>query len=239
MALMVKETNTPGGTMGAHSFVEYSKNPDAQAAYNTLSSNAAFEDGNSAYSGTIATTRGFRIATPQLVTQAHANEIMEARLSGLSKWEACEALQIGTPRKTKTKTVTVKGLQRVAGVQDVANALGVDVSMINKISVISCKSKFVTTTEAPSASKVWVVSVSGRERTFASKAEANAHIKALIVDESTQRWVRAEQRYSLYQRSSVSTITATLAHVETKVEVEMAAGPLSFSSWMFYGWAAS
>jgi hypothetical protein len=222
--------------MGAHSFQEHSRTSDVGKAYSELVDTAAFENGNSSYSGTIATTRGYRIVSETLMTPAQADDLMEQRIHNLSKWEACEVVRVGMPKKTKKRNVVVKGLTEVATARDAASALGVPLSQVVSVKRLEHNTKhdFVTTA---SPARVWVWDDGHRKRgEFATKAEA---VKALKEAMKNSRWPQGDEQHRVYQRSSTSEITCKVKEVVTKLEVVLAAGPLEFSSWCFYGWAAS
>jgi hypothetical protein len=222
--------------MGAHSFQENSSHQDVRKAYEELVDNARFEEGHSAYSGTIATTRGYRIVSQELVTQAWADELIKQRIHNLSKWEACEVLKIGKPSKVLKRTVTVKGVTNVATLSDVAAVLNISPESINSMKIMSSTPKFDVLTPKAAGEKAWVLQQHGRIREFATKAEATRAMKQQL---ATAHGWSGDQTFELYQRSAKIKTTATVKEVVSKVEVEIVAGPLEFSSWCFYGWAAS
>lgn len=222
--------------MGASTFQEHSRNLDVQKAYTELVDSAAFEDGHSAYSGTIATTNGFSVVSDTLLTPVQADEMMAQRIAKLSKWGACEAVRVGTPKKTKTRTVVVKGITEVATARDAAATLGVDLSQIVSVKRVSHSVKHdFAMTGAPL--KEWVWEDGYRKRgVFPSKSEALKALKSAMKEDS---WPRGEEKHHIYQRAASTVVTCTVKEVVTKLEVVLVAGPLEFSSWCFYGWAAS
>lgn len=229
--------------MGAHSFHVTCTEPDVHRAYDSLCTDAAYEDGHGAYSGTIATTRGVRVVQATPVTAAYANVVSLRRIEALSKWAECEAIAVGTPTKTKQvqTVVTTPSYPKLA---EIAEKLKVDPLQIVSFETIESKPAYAFHTVVPEARKrAWVVEERyGRSREFATRSQALRAAKEMVesqplyIDHSAAVEVRVFQRDT---KDSETVVRGELQSIRSKLSVVVNTGELQFSHWLFYGWAAS
>ena len=93
--------------MGAHDDHVYVQGiEDPQKAYDKAWREAEAESGSSGYSGTIATSNGYRVAHRVPVHRRVAEAMADGRINNLQKWDVYEAIAIATPESFKTRDVT-------------------------------------------------------------------------------------------------------------------------------------
>jgi hypothetical protein len=235
--------------VGASTFYSPSRIKDPAAAYDDLVQAARFEDGNSPYSGTIATTQGFRVVSSTPVSSAQAYRIAGARIENLSKWGTCEVVAVGKAAKTRTRTVrlTVRPNEGDHYAQvndaDLAAALKVSVDHIESFKVLEMTPTYRQSTVKPGpARKVWATSRGGE---FATRTEAVAFARKMLdmnrtVPVPSAITVRREvELFEKVIRSPQAAVVSQLVSLKAVVEVELAAAEREFDHWLFYGWVAS
>lgn len=241
--------------MGSHAFTNRSTERDATVAYKQLCSQALAEHGSDSYNGTISTTSGFKVVSSKPISPAQAQAIMDRRIEHLSKWSTCEAIAVGTPVRTRPKTLwlTIPGdsetsSEVVASADKVAAAIGVSPSRIASYEILESSPKISIESSRPGpAHKVWVTS-DGRQ--FESRAEAVKHAR----DTLRARHTHVRFGPSLL-RSSTITVQPTIVHtppaalvatvsswrvkVRAQVAQEVPGEMYTFDHWLFYGWVAT
>lgn len=241
--------------MGSHVFTSRSTERDATVAYKQLFSQALAEHGHDSYNGTISTTSGFTVVSPKPVSPAQAQSIMDRRIENLSKWSTCEAIAVGTPVRTRPKTlwITIPGDSETSSMVEVsldtvAAAVGVSPSRIASYEVLESSPKVsIESHRAGPAHKVWATS-DGRQ--FESRAEAVKHARdTLRVRHSHVRSGPALLRSSTITvqptivhtppTTLVATVSSWRVKVRAQVAQEVKGDVYTFDHWLFYGWAAS
>lgn len=229
--------------MGAHSFHETCTEPDVHKAYDSLCTNAAYEDGHGAYSGTIATTRGVRVVHATPVTAAYANVVSLQRIEGLLKWAECEAIAVGTPTKTK-KIQTVLTTPSQPKLAEIAQKIKVDPLQIVSYETIEATPAYVFETVAPAArKKAWIVEERfGRIQEHATRSAALRAAKEMLKNQPVFSNAGSPVEVLVFQRDtrgSETVVRGELQSIRSKLSIVVNTGELQFSHWLFYGWAAS
>lgn len=242
--------------MGSCSFFNTSANSDARAAYNDLLATARSEFGSDPYNGTISTSEGFRIANNRVMTETEAMNYADGRLDHLSKWDACEAVRVGKPSKTRnrtmTKTIAVDHgcipsgeIRKAFGLSDAAT-----VEVIEQ-GPFKVSKKIVKAKTAGAGRKQWALlnQHGGTVATFTKRADAKAALVARFENVDTKpveqsSFSSVPEAWTIKQvitePASETWTVETTAKVKIKIRVTepVEGAPIEFSHWLFYGMAA-
>lgn len=237
--------------MGAHSFTATSKETDPKKAYEALVDDAFAVYGSDSYNGTISTTRGFRVHSSSPLSPLAAEALSNSRLGSLEKWGNCEAIAVGTAKKTKEKTVTITirptepvGQYLNLTAAGIAEKIGVPLERLESFTVVESTPAYrYRTTKAGPSRRIWTTSAGGE---FATRAEAAAHAKKTLVDTfngSAGTYVEGDKSVEVFQRTirnPEASVVRSLVSWKIKLTARIATSDERvFDHWLFYGWAAS
>ena len=237
--------------MGAHSFTATAKETDPRKAYESLVGDALSQYGSDSYNGTISTTRGFRVHSSVPLSPLAAEVLSNSRLSSLEKWGDCEAIAVGTAKKTKEKTVTITirptgpvGQYLNLTAAEVAAKIGVTLERLESFTVLESTPAYrYRTTKAGPSRRVWTTSAGGE---FTTRAEATAHAKKSLADSlrsSTNLYTEGDKTLEVFKRTlrtPEASVVRSLVSWKIKLTACIATSDeRNFEHWLFYGWAAS
>lgn len=240
--------------MGAHTFSVTSKVEHVEQAYRELVANALHEQGHDPYNGSISTTSGVSVVSRKMVNAAVAKQLMNQRIDDLHKWGNCEAIAVGVPSKTTTRTVwcTVPvedGKQASVRLtpEVVAAACSIPVSRLGDYTALDSKIRYKTITrQAGPSEKYWTTSLGGR---FTCRADAVAYAKETLERRGAVEShgyvvtavapVQEVQVKQVTARTPEAAVLRVATSFKVKVRVTIAASDeLIFDHWLLYGWAA-
>lgn len=252
--------------MGANTFEDMTfETTDPQKAYDRLVEQAEYEFGHEPYSGTIATTGGFRVVPGhKAMTQEQAGKLIEKRIDNLQKWGPCEALPLveETPaqwealgRRTVTLTLTRKQLSDRAFIyRQAAAQLGVTQEEVNYcaqtgVKVLKTKVQARAGQGARETRYFAVAAADGvRMPRWESGHPTQAAARAALSGLATGADPRAVEVVALTRRTGGAPLVSaevSLAKVEVTLSVSLqrkvkdAVVGTEHAGWVFYGWAAS
>lgn len=242
--------------MGSHFCYEtYTGTATVEAAYNELCRNAVSEYGTDPYNGTISTSNGYLVEGNDPLTIPEAEELAHSLSEGLQKWGPWIAIPLA---ETETKTVEVTVNARTDSVRDLEH-LAAAKAPRGWVVTQTIVHSWTRTLRAPKVSPLpaskaaWMVTGPGvsSARTFATRAEAVAFAKALVVERTTTEGNGTlmlsthdvgVRRVFVTDDGNPAEVRVTLpvAKVTATIELRLARKKgTKRAGWFFAGWAAS